>query len=121
MSWIPSRVRQVRITTTGRKTGRRHTVPLWFVARGPDGPLYLWHCRGRTDWMANVRASGRLDVDFGDGARPARAMPVDGEEREWARRAFHRRHLGARVFQLLGWSRQARVFRVELESGGAPR
>src|SRR5262249_26261643 len=65
MERVDATAREVRVTTTGRRTGRRHTIPLWFVARGAAGPLYLWHCRGRTDWVANVRASGRLDLDFG--------------------------------------------------------
>jgi deazaflavin-dependent oxidoreductase (nitroreductase family) len=111
---IPPRARQVRVTTTGRKSGRRHTVPLWFVADGPGGPLYLWHCRGRTDWVANVRAAGRLEVDFGAGAQPARASRVEGAERDRVRDAFHRKYVGARVFQLLGWSRGAVIFRVEI-------
>ena len=115
MDWVPVAARQVRITTTGRRSGRRHTIPLWFVARGPSGPLYVWHCRGRTDWVANVGASGRLDLDFGRGDVAARAERVLGEEREWARRTFHRKYLGARLFQLLGWSRRAVVFRVEPE------
>jgi len=116
MDWIPPGQRQVRVTTTGRRTGRRHTVPLWFVARGATGPLYLWHCRGRTDWVANLRASGRLDLDFGDRPVAARATRVDGDERAWARHAFHRKYLGARLFQLLGWSRQAIVFSVRPET-----
>lgn len=108
--------RQVRVTTTGRRTGRRHTVPLWFVARGESGPVYLWHCRGRTDWVANVRAAGRLALDFGAGPVAARATRIEGPERDWARAAFHRKYIGARLFQLLGWSGWAIVFRVEAEA-----
>jgi hypothetical protein len=119
MDWIPLRARQVRVTTPGRRTGRRHTVPLWFVARDAAGPLYLWHCRGRTDWVANVRAGGHLELDFGAGPLPARATRVDGDERAWARDTFHRKYVGARLFQLLGWSRHAIVFRIEAEPGGA--
>ena len=118
MEWIPFRARQVRVTTTGRRTGRRHTVPLWFVARGPAGPLYLWHCRGRTDWVANVRAGGPLAIDFGAGPVTARATRVEGDEHTWARRIFHRKYLGARLFQFLGWSRRAIVFRVEKDPSG---
>jgi deazaflavin-dependent oxidoreductase (nitroreductase family) len=113
MGWAPFRARQVRVTTVGRRTGRRHTVPLWFVARGEAGPVYLWHCRGPTDWVANVRAGGRVTLDFGCGPVAAGATRIDGPERDWARDSFHRKYLGARLFQLLGWSRRATVFRVE--------
>ena len=111
---VPARARQVRVTTTGRRSGRRHTVPLWFVAGSEAGPVYLWHCRGKTDWVANVRAGGDLTLDFGDGPVAARATRVEGRQREWARGAFHRKYLGARVFQLLGWSTRSVVFRVEV-------
>jgi len=119
--WVPVATRQVRLTTVGRRSGRRHTVPLWFVAPGPAGPLYLWHCRGRTDWVANVRAGGPLTLDFGAGPVMARATRVGGPERDRARDAFHRKYLGARLFQLLGWSRRAVVFRIEADpaSGGS--
>jgi hypothetical protein len=38
---------------------------------------------------------------------------VDGAEREWAVGAFLRKYLTARLFQLLGWTKQAVVFRLE--------
>jgi len=113
---IPVGARQVRVTTIGRRSGRQHMIPLWFVAPAPDGPVYLWHCRGRTDWVANVRAAGRLALDFGDGPTAAHATVVRGAERDAARAAFHRKYVGARLFQLLGWSRRATVFRVETGS-----
>ena len=78
--------------------------------------MYLWHCRGRTDWVANLRARRDLSLDFGDGPVAAVGTRVEGDEREWARHAFHRKYLGARLFQLLGWSRGAVVFRVERQA-----
>lgn len=116
-AWVPEGTKRVRVTTTGRKSGRRHPVTLWFVAKAPEGPAYLWHCKGKTDWVANVRGKGPVDVDFGQGAVPVRATRVDGDEREWARGAFHRKYLGARLFQLLGWSKGALVFRLERATG----
>ena len=110
---IPTSARQIRVTTVGRRSGKRHTITLWFVARGTDGPLYLWHCRGRTDWVANLQARPDLDLDFGTGPHPARATRIEGAERDQARHAFHKKYLGARLFQLLGWSRTAKVFRVD--------
>jgi hypothetical protein len=62
--------------------------------------------------VANVRAAGHLTLDFGAGPLDATATRVEGDERAWARNAFHRKYLGARVFQLLGWSRGAIVFRA---------
>ena len=111
--WVPDGAKRVRLTTTGRRSGRRHTVPLWFVANGPAGPAYLWHNRGKTDWMANLRATGTAEVDFGAGPVAVRATRVEGAERQQAIDAFLRKYLTARLFQLLGWTRQAVVFRLE--------
>jgi F420H(2)-dependent quinone reductase len=41
-----------RITTTGRRTGRPHTVTIWFVADGTT--LYLGTLSAKRDWVRNV-------------------------------------------------------------------
>lgn len=41
-----------RITTTGRRTGRAHTVTIWFVAEGTT--LYLATLSATRDWVRNV-------------------------------------------------------------------
>ena len=33
-SWIPE-AKRVKVTTMGRRSGKKHTVPLWFVSKGP--------------------------------------------------------------------------------------
>ena len=111
-NWV-SAAKRVNDTTKGRRSGKKHTVPLWFVAKGPAGPAYLWHNKGKTDWIANIRARGGAEVDFGGGVIPVSATRVDGQEREWVVGQFLRKYLMARLFQLLGWTKQAVVFRLE--------
>ena len=111
-NWV-SAAKRVNVTTTGRRSGKKHTVPLWFVAKGPAGPAYLWHNKGKTDWIANIRARGGAEVDFGGGVIPVSATRVDGQEREWVVGQFLRKYLMARLFQLLGWTKHAVVFRLE--------
>ena len=111
-NWV-SDGKRVNVTTTGRRSGKRHTVPLWFVAKGPAGPAYLWHNKGKTDWMANIRARGGAEVDFGGAQVNVTATRVDGQERDWAVGAFLGKYLTARLFQLLGWTKHAVVFRLE--------
>jgi deazaflavin-dependent oxidoreductase (nitroreductase family) len=58
----------LRITAPGRRTGRAHTVPVWFAYR--DGHLYFLaharaHSRG-TDWYRNLAAAGTATVTAGD-------------------------------------------------------
>jgi deazaflavin-dependent oxidoreductase (nitroreductase family) len=45
---------QIDITVTGRKSGRSHTYPVWFVVEGDR--LYLIPVRGSdTEWYKNLR------------------------------------------------------------------
>jgi hypothetical protein len=46
------------LTTTGRRTGRRHTVELWFAVA--HGVIYLSHEGIYTDWMKNILRSPRV-------------------------------------------------------------
>jgi deazaflavin-dependent oxidoreductase (nitroreductase family) len=115
-NWVPDGAKRVRVTTTGRRSGKKHTVPLWYVTKGPAGPAYLWHNKGKTDWMANIRARGGAEIDFGDGAVAVSAARVEGPERDWVVAAFLRKYMTARLFQLLGWTKQAVVFRLERAS-----
>lgn len=112
-NWVPDGAKRVKVTTTGRRSGKKHTVALWYVAKGPSGPAYLWHNKGKTDWMANIRAKGEAEVDFGGGSLTVRATRVVGQEREWVIGTFLRKYLTARLFQLLGWTKRAVVFRLE--------
>ena len=42
----------IYLTTSGRKTGKRHTVELWFAVAGPK--IFLSHEGDYTDWMKNI-------------------------------------------------------------------
>jgi deazaflavin-dependent oxidoreductase (nitroreductase family) len=51
------------ITTRGRRTGKRHTVPIWFVADG--GILYLGTLNAGRDWVRNLVKTPTVEVDIG--------------------------------------------------------
>ncbi|TMC76771.1 MAG: nitroreductase family deazaflavin-dependent oxidoreductase [Chloroflexi bacterium] len=60
------------LTTTGRRSGRAHTVEIWFAFR--DGRVYLLSGGGdRADWVRNLRKNPtvrvRIDQDWRDGKR----------------------------------------------------
>jgi len=46
-----------RLTVQGRRTGRPHAVPVAVLEHG--GERYLVSYRGESDWVRNIRASGR--------------------------------------------------------------
>lgn len=54
----------IHLTTMGRKTGRPHTVELWFAAS--DGKVFLSHEGKETDWMKNIKQNGEVSFEIGE-------------------------------------------------------
>ena len=80
---------QVRLTTTGRQTGKPRTVTL-YAFDTPDGALVITGSRGGKAhdpaWAHNLRANPRATVKVGREERSVVAREVSGKERErlWA-------------------------------------
>ena len=53
----------LHITTRGRRTGKPHTVPIWFVA--DDTTLYLATLNAKRDWVRNVRRTPEVTLALG--------------------------------------------------------
>jgi len=91
--------RFLMLATTGRKTGATRRTMLEVAARdGGDAasaPPTLWviASRGRhTDWYRNALAGGSVEVDWRTLRFPARAVPLDPQERADLRADYRRRH-----------------------------
>src|ERR1700726_4536926 len=70
-----SRLNEITITVTGRKSGRAVSVPVWFVLE--DGKLYLLPVSGSdTQWYKNALKNPSLRIDAGGDAAELRAVPV---------------------------------------------
>jgi deazaflavin-dependent oxidoreductase (nitroreductase family) len=65
------------LVVPGRRTGRPMRVPV--IPVDHDGSRYLVSTRGESDWVRNLRASGRGELHTRRGAEPFRAteLPVD--------------------------------------------
>jgi deazaflavin-dependent oxidoreductase (nitroreductase family) len=75
------------LTTTGRITGTRHEIEIWFALDGAT--VYLLSGGGtRSDWVRNIVASPTVTLKIGDVERTTRARVVEAgtEEDETARR-----------------------------------
>jgi deazaflavin-dependent oxidoreductase (nitroreductase family) len=110
----------VRLTTTGRKSGRPHTVTIWFVVA--DGSrFYVQHVRGPgADWYRNLVKQPEVGVDFGAGVLQARAVPIaDPAEVRRVLGLFRKKYILSWIFQLLGMTRQAVAAEVTVR-GAAP-
>ncbi len=57
-----SRYREIKITVTGRKSGREISIPVWFVTE--DNQLYLVPVQGSdTQWYKNVLKNPKMRID----------------------------------------------------------
>jgi len=63
------------LTTIGRKSGRPHTVELWFALA--DGKIYLSHEGAATDWMKNITSNSRVSIKVGSVRLEADAAILD--------------------------------------------
>ena len=82
------RQRLVLLTTTGRRSGRRHTTPMMFHREG-DRVLVMASNQGdpkEPEWYRNLVANPRVTVEVGDERWDAIATPLEGAERnrQWA-------------------------------------
>jgi deazaflavin-dependent oxidoreductase (nitroreductase family) len=70
-----SRSREIKISVTGRKSGRTISNPVWFVF--DDDKLYLLPVTGSdTQWYKNVLKKPSIRVDARGEEAEVKAMPV---------------------------------------------
>jgi len=104
----------VYLTTTGRRTGRPHTIEIWAAAHA--GRLYLLAGRGeRADWVRNLVENPTVRVRVGAETRAGVARVVrDPEEDALARRLLAAKYQGWREGQPLStWARTALPVAIE--------
>lgn len=103
--------RFLRLTHTGRVTGRTHTTVLEVVARdrGTGEYIVVSGFGPRADWLRNVRAGGPVEITVGRRQLPARPRELDAAEAEAVFADYERRNRLARpilhavLSRLLGW------------------
>ncbi|WP_369271919.1 nitroreductase/quinone reductase family protein [Streptomyces sp. R11] len=82
--------RLILLTTTGARTGRRHTTPVGYLPDGADRILVIASAGGAPShpaWFHNLLANPQVTIESGAFTYEARAVVLDGEERD---RAFTR-------------------------------
>ena len=105
----------VKLTTTGRSSGKPRSVTIWFVI-ADDSHVHVQHSsRAEAQWYKNLLKNPDVKVDFGDGPLAGRAQPVtDAAEVARIQRLFRGKYLMAWVFQLLGWGKLPLVATIEV-------
>jgi deazaflavin-dependent oxidoreductase (nitroreductase family) len=72
-----SRYRQITIRVIGRKSGRKISIPVWFVLEGDE--LHLLPVSGsESQWYKNVRKNPAIGIDARGVDGEFRAVPVTG-------------------------------------------
>src|SRR5579863_3105410 len=70
-----SRYREIKITVTGRKSGRAISIPVWFVSE--DDTLYLLPVQGSdTQWYKNVLKNPKIRIEARGEEAELRATPI---------------------------------------------
>jgi deazaflavin-dependent oxidoreductase (nitroreductase family) len=112
------------LTTTGRVTGRPHTIEIWFGLAGRT--LYMLSGAGsdspdgsgaRADWVRNLQKQPLVDVRIGarvyHGA--ARVVHPGSDEDSLARRLLLEKYQRGSREDLTRWGRRALPVAVDLE------
>ena len=70
-----SRYREIKLSVTGRKSGRTISIPVWFVL--DDDKLYLLPVQGSdTQWYKNVLKNQKFEVAARDAEGDFKALPI---------------------------------------------
>jgi hypothetical protein len=70
-----SRYKEIKISVTGRKSGRTISNPVWFVVDGDK--LYLLPVQGSaTQWYKNVLKNAKIGIDARGAEGEFRAVPI---------------------------------------------
>ena len=81
------------LTTVGRKTGKPHSVELWFSTS--EEKIFLSHEGARTDWMRNIDKNGRVRIRIGRTNLEADATILDdGEPKELGKKSLYEKYYG---------------------------
>lgn len=102
------------LTTTGRVSGRPHTIEIWFALEGRT--LYmLAGSRDGADWVRNLRRNPEVTVRIRDQVFDAQARVVeDTQEDALARRLVVGKYQPQEADDLSEWGRTALAVAVEL-------
>ena len=104
------------LTTTGRRTGKEHTIEIWFALH--DGRIYMLSGGGdRSDWVRNLRKTPQIRLRIGTQTATARAHVVRAatKEDDLARKLLDGKYQGWREGKRLSsWARTALPIAIEL-------
>lgn len=106
----------VELTTLGRKSGKRHTKPIWFVY--DQDRFYLQSGKdGKTDWYQNLQKNPQMTLKIGSLTFNGKAKFItDTKEAERIHGLFSAKYFTARLAGAIGSSiGHGKAVEVEIE------
>lgn len=102
------------LTTTGRISGRPHTIEIWFALNGHT--LYMLSGgRDKADWVRNILRSPAVQVEIKETVFSGQARLVNGaEEDALARKLVAGKYIPRSSDDLTDWSRSSLPVAVDL-------
>jgi len=103
------------LTTVGRRTGKPHTIEIWFARE--NGTLYLLSGGGDSaDWVRNLQRTPAVRVRIGSRTLAGRARAVTApEEDALARRLLDAKYMGwTSGKRLSSWARGSLPVAIDL-------
>jgi deazaflavin-dependent oxidoreductase (nitroreductase family) len=102
----------VHLTVRGRKTGKPHTVKIWFAAG--NGKVYVTSARGMdADWVKNLRKNPDVTLRIGSTTLQGSAVwREDAGVRAEVLSLFQRKYFLAKIFKWIGWYKQEFAFEI---------
>lgn len=102
------------LTTTGRITGKQHTIEIWFALH--ETTLYmLAGGRDRSDWVKNIRQSPAVTVRIKDSHTLGNGrILADSDEDTLARRIVVAKYQPRDADDLSNWGRTALAVAIDL-------
>lgn len=110
-----NRERLVWLTVVGRKTGKPHTVKIWFAAE--NGKVFVTSARGKdAQWVKNLRKTPTVTVKIGETTfRGTAVWREDDGVRTEVIPLFLRKYFLAKVFKWVGWYKVIFAFEITPE------
>lgn len=102
------------LTTTGRRSGRPHTIEIWFAIQGST--LYMLSGgREKSDWVKNALQHPEVQLRIGATQFTGRARRVnDAQEDALARKIVYDKYTPRDSDDLTEWARTSLPIAVEL-------
>src|SRR5438477_6884125 len=97
------------LTTIGRRTGRPHTIEIWFGAEPGGRTIYMLAGGGHNaDWVKNIGAKPNVQARIaGKSLSGVGRVVVQPEEEGLARRLVVAKYYGRNVVRSSGWEAEA--------------